>query len=512
MFSFNETNTFCVNLDRRPDRWENMKNVFKEAGLTVTRWKASEPKDVFDAIQGSPTQQACSQSHIRIWRHLVENNIKYALVLEDDITFDKGWRDKLKAFKKPYDLIMLNTDHYYSVHDWSHTNGESWLTGAYILTKRCAIQLLEIGKKIGHFLPSDHMLLCFQKETGNKNCYSYFPYLAIQTSKDSDIAGSIPEFSYTRTINELKDHNYSLSNYIGMEDHLYLFPNAFWKGFVEKTDPVHIDFFLQLFSKVFGKRVVLGTFQNSDILLESFFGNQLLVKAKPWKYTFFFSGESQQRYPIPDHFKEIYTAVLRSNYTNKNIVNVPEFMSYIYSSKLVEKLASPKKIEKVPSKHTVIIISNGGSAERNFLLDQLEKQLGTESIEYRGPYRNNAPLITSCYNTDEFYNEISQYKFVITLENSRDETYVTEKITHGLISGVIPVYWGSNYVFECFNKDRFLYLEDLNEESVQKLINEMNRLSNDENAYLEMVNQPVVKSKNVLELDRISEEIRKIVE
>jgi glycosyl transferase family 25 len=509
MFTFSETNTFCINLDRRPDRWETIQNVFKETGLSVTRWRASEPKDVLDTIQGSPTQQACSQSHLRIWRHIIENNIKYALIMEDDITFDKEWREKLKAFKKPYDLLMLNTDHYYSVNEWSHTNGESWLTGAYILTKRCAEKLIEIGKKIGHFLPSDHMLLCFQKETQNKNCYSYFPYLAIQTSKDSDIAGSIPEFSYTRTINELKDHHYSLSNYIGMEDHLFLYPNAFWKGFVERTDPVHIDFFLQLFSKVFHKRVVLGTFQNSDILLESFFGNQLLVKAKLWKYSFFFSGESQQRYPVPDYFKDIYTAILRSKFNDKNIINVPEFMSYIYSSNLVEKLAYPKRVEKVPPKHTVVIISNGTSAERNFLLDHLESRLGVDKIEYRGPYRNNAPVIDAKYNTDEFYNEISQYKFIITLENSRDETYVTEKITHGLIAGNIPVYWGSEYVKEHFNSERFLYLNQLDEQSINETIGRMIELSKDHDAYLEMVNKPILQKE--ISLDAIAEEIRKFV-
>jgi len=520
MFKFDQTNTFCINLDRRADRWERISEIFKETGLSVSRWKASEPKDVFDRIHGTPSQQACSQSHIRIWRHMIENDIEYALILEDDITFDKGWREKLETLKKPYDLIMLNTDHYYSFYQWSHTRGESWLTGAYIITKNCAEKILQIKNKIGCFLPSDHMLIYFQKETENKNCYSYFPYLAIQTSKDSDISGSIPEISYTRTINELKNCNYSLSNYIGMEDlknkenkedKLYLYSNSFWQGFEDKTDPVNINFFLSLFSKVYNKPVVSGTFENSDILIESFFGYNFLPKSKNWKNTFFFSGESQQRFPIPEHFSDVYSLILRSKNTNKNTVNLPEFIPYLYSSNLTQKLIHPKKVETIPPKDVVVIISNGDSAERNFLLDQLENRLGKHKIEYRGPYRNNAPIITAKYNTDEFYNEISQYKFIISLENSRDDTYVTEKITHGLIAGIVPIYWGSKTAFDYFNKERFLYLDEIDEKSVLSIVDDIVRLSSDNEAYLNMVNHQVLVSPDVLSLDNIVKEIQDVI-
>jgi hypothetical protein len=175
---------------------------------------------------------------------------------------------------------------------------------------------------------------------------------------------------------------------------------------------------------------------------------------------------------------------------------------------LIHKLVTPKRIEGVPKKDVVVIISNGSSPERNYLLDQLELKFGKDRIEYRGPYRNNAPVISACYNTDEFYNEISQYKFIITLENSIDETYVTEKITHGLIAGIVPIYWGSKTVFDYFNTNRFLYLDELDETSIERVINKMMVLSSDEDTYLEMVNQPSLVSENALNLDKIVNEIQ----
>ena len=513
MFDFNVKNTFCINLDKRTDRWEKMLNMFQHAGLSVTRWKASEPKDVMDNISGSPTQQACAQSHIRIWKHMIKNDLPYVFIMEDDITLDKKWRKKLKLFSKKfqtYDLLLLNTDHQYAVDKWINTRGDSWLAGAYILTQKCAKQLIELGKNC--YLPTDHMLLSFQELTNNQHCYSYFPYLAIQTSLDSDITGSMPEFSYTKTINDLKLNEYSLSNYINMEDPLFLYINGFWNGFIDKTDPVHIDFFIQLFQLVFGKKVVLGSFQYSDILLESFFGKSLLVKAKHWRYKFFFSGESQQRYPTPNELNQLYTCILRSNYNHDNTVNLPEYLTYIYCSNFVKPLLSLKNIENVkniPTKNIVAIISNGESQERNLFLDKIEQII---HVEYRGPHRNNAPIIKYKYNTREFTNEISQYKFVLTLENSVDETYVTEKITHGFMANNIPIYWGTPYVKECFNPDRFVIVDQLDQKSIDQAIDEILYLSTNEEAYVRKINHPVFKNNEMsITIESVATEIKNLL-
>lgn len=211
IFDFNETNTFCINLERRPDRWEKMQKIFEKAGLRVTRHNASEPKDITDPIstQYFPTQRACAQSHINIWKKVVENNLPYALIFEDDVTLDKTWREKLETLPSPdFHLIMLNASSIYEfpLNQWFHPY-YTFLAGCYILTNECAKNLLSMP-----LLHSDHMLVKYQ-ELHRDKCYSYLPYLSIQTSRDSDIQGSIPDGSYTHVILNLVKFKYPLSNY-----------------------------------------------------------------------------------------------------------------------------------------------------------------------------------------------------------------------------------------------------------------------------------------------------------
>lgn len=211
-FQFDKTNTFCINLKQREDRWKRMSSIFEKVGLDVTQWVATEPHQVTDPIYGTPTQRACAQSHRNIWKEIVKNNIPYALIMEDDISFDKEWRKKLETFSdEQFDLILLNTDHFYEpVHSWVHTRGESYLAGAYILTLKIAQDLLNAPI----CLPSDHMLLLLQRSTNNNHCYSYFPYLVIQSSMDSNIEGSIPFYSYSNILNQLNSIGYGIDQYI----------------------------------------------------------------------------------------------------------------------------------------------------------------------------------------------------------------------------------------------------------------------------------------------------------
>lgn len=49
----------------------------------------------------------------------------------------------------------------------------------------------------------------------------------------------------------------------------------------------------------------------------------------------------------------------------------------------------------------------------------------------------------STIDTDELYQFISRYKFIISYENSVCNDYVTEKIWRTLIVGSVPVYFGA---------------------------------------------------------------------
>jgi hypothetical protein len=277
-----------------------------------------------------------------------------------------------------------------------------------------------------------------------------------------------------------------------------VFVNGFWGGFIENTDPNKFYFFQKIFETAFNEEITVGNFNESDILLESVFSDKTYINDKKWKYTIFFNGESQERI-VYDTFKNNrhrlskipeYDVILTGKFTNKSIktVNTPVFICYIYSNNYFNLLQNPSPRILVPKKNICAVISNSNCPKRNYFLDKLQKIV---KIDYAGNFRNNTPKIPGAYNSDEILNFYSQYKFVICLENTKQETYITEKIINGLLARTIPIYWGSNNIYDYFNKERFINIPNLSEIVINKVINNIVSIISDENKYLQIVNKPI---------------------
>jgi hypothetical protein len=127
--------------------------------------------------------------------------------------------------------------------------------------------------------------------------------------------------------------------------------------------------------------------------------------------------------------------------------------------------------------------------ERMDFFNQLSKYKKVDSL---GPCLNNTGILAPS-NEYEFYKLVSQYKFIITFENSQKDFYITEKILHGFFSLTIPIYWGSKFIHNFFNKDSFIYIDDYNKENIHKSIEQIKLLDNNNELYLKYVNQPIFK-------------------
>jgi len=285
-----------------------------------------------------------------------------------------------------------------------------------------------------------------------------------------------------------------------------LFAYGFWSGFHDKTNPGHIGFFQHLFEKVFECPIEISITKNdADILLETVFDNNTMINSKQWKYSFLYSGESTIRYPYKN--PELYTAVLGGFRNNKNIVNLPLYIPYLFNNNLENKIENPQIRTNIPSKNICAIISNPNGNFRNAFLDKLESVI---HVDYAGDYKTNIPKITAQYNTQEFRDAISEYKFIISMENSQEDTYITEKITHGLLVNTIPIYWGSPHIHDYFNSERFINVES--NENIIPSINKIIELMHNEELYLNTVNKAIYKNnQNPRTLDEIVKDIRNII-
>lgn len=271
----------------------------------------------------------------------------------------------------------------------------------------------------------------------------------------------------------------------------YIYVNAFWNGFVNKTDGNHIGFFENLFLHTKLKNFeITNDINTANVLFESLFG-QSLSTSKKWTYKIHYSGE-----PYNNNISN-YDVILNSEYDNikNNIVDLPLFVYYIHGNNFIERLLSRPLIEKIPCEFCCFIVSNGKCQIRNKMFETLNKY---KKVHSYGKFNNNMnENIKYDYWTDEYFDFIKKYKFIICFENTKKGTYITEKIVNSYLTRIIPIYWGTHHVKKIFNNESMLFLEDENEESIFKLINRIIELDNNDEKYLEMINRPIFTNSNL---------------
>lgn len=249
--------------------------------------------------------------------------------------------------------------------------------------------------------------------------------------------------------------------------------NGFWSGFHEHTNAVNDIFFVNLMKEVYNNCEISYDIDISDILIENTQCHDSVRNYKKWRNTYLYSGESYIRSDKAD-----YDCVLFGNRNHKNIVNVPLYLPYYISSFDETYITENKKsnITSIPENEVLVIVSNPGGEIRNQFMNELEKHF---KITYAGNFKNNIGYqLSHYYNTQQFRDYVGKFKFVFAIENSEEDTYITEKITHGLLSGSIPIYWGSKRVSDYFSSDRFLEIKDNND--FDNVIQTMKNMNDDE--------------------------------
>ncbi|TXH69503.1 MAG: glycosyltransferase family 25 protein [Thiothrix sp.] len=115
---------FLINLDRRPDRLEQVKTQLDQLGLEFQRISAVDgsqlpadypllQKERFLLEQKKPAvigEIGCAESHRLIWKQMIAQQLAFALVLEDDITLNPKLTEFLstKAYEA-YDFVNLSS-------------------------------------------------------------------------------------------------------------------------------------------------------------------------------------------------------------------------------------------------------------------------------------------------------------------------------------------------------------------------------------------------------------------
>lgn len=81
-------------------------------------------------------------------------------------------------------------------------------------------------------------------------------------------------------------------------------------------------------------------------------------------------------------------------------------------------------------------------------------------------------------------------RFVLVMENSDVDFYVTEKILHAFLAGCVPIYWGTRTIFRIFNPKAFVFFDM---DDPQPALDHVARLETDPDLYLAMLREPVLR-------------------
>lgn len=283
----------------------------------------------------------------------------------------------------------------------------------------------------------------------------------------------------------------------------FIYVNGFWDGFLDKTDANNITLFEKIFENTLLRDFKITMDLNkADILLESLFG-QSLLDCKKWKYSIHYSGEPYTR-------NLNYDLILTSSLQGENIVNIPLFVCYIHNNNFLNRLIDKPIVTEIPVKFCCFIVSNGKCGVRNKMFDLLNLYKKVDSC---GNFNNTGIKLKHSYWTQEYFDFIKQYKFIICFENSKMFTYSTEKIVNPYLAGIVPIYWSSDAIKDVFNKESMIFLEDETELSYKKVVDKVIELDKDDKKYLEYVNVPVLNSmeywNNNYSIVKIGEKINK---
>jgi glycosyl transferase family 25 len=202
--------SFCINLDRRQDRWTTITKKFNDFGIVAERYSAFDGKTLTLPYPHS-SELGGTISHLNVIKMAKELNLKNVLIYEDDVEFDSNISEKFESIipqiPEDWDLIYFGGNHQGPIKQISENIfklSHTYALQMYAVNSKSydtIIDFLEdkvnkvLDKKVS-FKPSvaaDFYLSLLQPKL---NCYCIRPHLTWQIQDYSDIQEHIVNYDY----------------------------------------------------------------------------------------------------------------------------------------------------------------------------------------------------------------------------------------------------------------------------------------------------------------------------
>jgi len=100
---------YCVNLDKRTDKWEECVKIFDKHNLSVERFSAIDGNTINNPTKLMNGEWGLLQTHIKLIKDAKNKGYKNILILEDDVEFMDDINNIFNNIKEqiPNDWLML---------------------------------------------------------------------------------------------------------------------------------------------------------------------------------------------------------------------------------------------------------------------------------------------------------------------------------------------------------------------------------------------------------------------
>lgn len=194
---------YCINLDRRKDRWEETIKELDKWGLTdeVERYSGVDGNSLKNETQIKDGELGILNTHLKIINESKEKNYENILILEDDIEFT----EKIKLLDEYMTIVPNDWDMIYFGGNHNKHMGKkiNYINDKIIKLKETyGIHCVAINNSIYDLIlnvidkrkkPIDVYYADIQK---NYNCYGFNPSIALQRVSYSDIQNKVMDYKW----------------------------------------------------------------------------------------------------------------------------------------------------------------------------------------------------------------------------------------------------------------------------------------------------------------------------
>jgi GR25 family glycosyltransferase involved in LPS biosynthesis len=194
---------YCINLDKRTDRWSDCQQEFVKHNIIAERFSAVDGKIVDQVPPLLPGQIGCLISQLSVIKMAKESNLSSVMILEDDVEFCDDFSNQfdecMKLVPDNWNMIFLGANHIQKpnkINERIYKLNYSYSAHCYAIRNNMFDPLINILS-----ITKDPLDVVYANIQSSINAYVVNPHLAWQKPGYSDICEEYVDYTHVHKIN-----------------------------------------------------------------------------------------------------------------------------------------------------------------------------------------------------------------------------------------------------------------------------------------------------------------------